>query len=92
MSIIITRHDFTPPPTDPEQAPINAPISIKNDIDSGQSLFEEIEKPVVVSVDTDWKATSFILGAFLSPDNILINNANINTVDNTIKKNLNSGS
>ena len=29
----MTLHDFTPPPTEPEQAPIKAPISKRKDIE-----------------------------------------------------------
>tara|TARA_B100001079_G_C15904253_1_gene295095 strand:- start:149 stop:289 length:141 start_codon:yes stop_codon:yes gene_type:complete len=35
FSMIITLQDLTPPPTDPEHAPIKAPISSRNDIDNG---------------------------------------------------------
>jgi|TARA_B100000161_G_C33432683_1_gene360917 hypothetical protein len=49
----MTLHDFTPPPTEPEQAPIKAPISKRKDIDNGQFEVSEIEKPVVVIIETE---------------------------------------
>ena len=42
-----------PPPTDPEQAPIKAPKRNKKPIEIGQSPESPMEKPVVVTIETE---------------------------------------
>ena len=51
--MIITLQDFTPPPTEPEQAPTKAPTSKRNETDSGQSEVSDVENPVVVIIETE---------------------------------------
>jgi hypothetical protein len=51
--MINTLHDFTPPPTEPEQAPTKAPIRRRKPIDGDQPEVSPIEKPVVVIIDMD---------------------------------------
>ena len=54
----MTLHDFTPPPTDPEHAPTKAPINNKNEIENDHVDVSDIPKPVVVTVETVWDASS----------------------------------
>ncbi len=92
FNIIKTLQDLTPPPTDPEQAPIKAPINSKNDIEKGQSVVFDMEYPVVVSIETLWKSISLYEGELFVSLKIDINRA-ITIINNNIeKKNLSSGS
>ena len=92
FNIIKTLHDLTPPPTEPEQAPIKAPINNKNDIEKGQSVEFDIEKPVVVSMETLWNNISLDDGELFTLLKVDSNN-DITIISNNIeKKNLSSGS
>ena len=48
-----TLQDLMPPPTDPEHAPIKAPIKKRKPIDGLHWFVSPIEKPVVVTIDTE---------------------------------------
>ena len=88
----MTLHDFTPPPTDPEQAPTKAPIKSKNEIENGHSDDSPIEKPVVETIETVWKDNSLKDGDEESFVNRLISIAIKNINNMKVRKNLNSGS
>ena len=87
----MTLQDLTPPPTDPEHAPIKAPINNKNEIENDHLEVSDIPKPVVVKVETVWKATSLI-DKLDWTDRALTNKASINIINNIETKNLSSGS
>ena len=71
---------------------MNAPTNNKKDIEKGQSEESETVKPVVVIIETVWKAISLILLALISFDDALIIIARINIRVITARKNRNSGS
>lgn len=89
--MIKTLHDLTPPPTEPEQAPIKAPIKRRKLIDGAQPDVSPTEKPVVVIIETDWNKRSLITASLFDENKL------ISTVTKKIRKiidikNLNSGS
>ena len=53
--IINTLHAFRPPPTEPEQAPMNAPTNSKNGTNPGINEYSSVTKPEVVTIDIVWK-------------------------------------
>ena len=87
----MTLQDFTPPPTDPEHAPIKAPINNKKEIENDHVDVSDIPKPVVVTVEIVWNTNSLI-DKLDSPDRALTNKASKNIINNIDIKNLSSGS
>jgi hypothetical protein len=89
--MIKIRHDLIPPPTEPEQPPIKAPIKRRKPTTVGQAEKSAVVNPVVETIEIAWK-NIFLLDGFSPMSRNIINEALTNTNKIMLIKNLNSGS
>ena len=91
LTITRTRQDLIPPPTEPEHAPIKAPINNKNETKRGSPSNPLVWKPDVVSIETVWKTNDLKLNDSLEPVKSKKQRPTPKIISITPKKNPSSG-